>query len=116
MRRTSRVTLDEGDAARGAEHQRAPFGDRRSHDAAQRLCGSASASARAFRRRFGWIKTVAGQAKTKLRGRDRVGWAFTFHNGDEAILKAKRDPSSTDGVFGLRPVFNGDARRCCASS
>ncbi|MEI9414036.1 IS5 family transposase [Mesorhizobium sp. Cs1321R2N1] len=27
---------------------------------------------------FGWIKTVAGQEKTKLRGRDRVGWAFTF--------------------------------------
>jgi transposase len=27
---------------------------------------------------FGWIKTVAGQDKTKLRGRDRVGWAFTF--------------------------------------
>ncbi len=27
---------------------------------------------------FGWIKTVAGQGKTKLRGRDRVGWAFTF--------------------------------------
>jgi hypothetical protein len=27
---------------------------------------------------FGWIKTIAGQAKTKLRGRDRVGWAFTF--------------------------------------
>jgi len=27
---------------------------------------------------FGWIKTVAGQAKTKLRGRRRVGWAFTF--------------------------------------
>jgi transposase len=27
---------------------------------------------------FGWIKTVAGQAKTKMRGRDRVGWAFTF--------------------------------------
>lgn len=25
---------------------------------------------------FGWIKTVAGQEKTKLR--DRVGWAFTF--------------------------------------
>ncbi|ESZ00009.1 hypothetical protein X736_33220 [Mesorhizobium sp. L2C089B000] len=28
---------------------------------------------------FGWIKTIAGQAKTKLRGRDRVGWAFTFN-------------------------------------
>ncbi|MBB4276677.1 hypothetical protein GGE12_004474 [Rhizobium mongolense] len=25
---------------------------------------------------FGWIKTVAGQDKTKFRGRDRVGWAF----------------------------------------
>lgn len=27
---------------------------------------------------FGWIKTVAGQRKTRFRGRDRVGWAFTF--------------------------------------
>jgi transposase len=27
---------------------------------------------------FGWIKTVAGQRKTKFRGRERVGWAFTF--------------------------------------
>ena len=27
---------------------------------------------------FGWIKTIAGQEKTKLRGRDRVGWAFIF--------------------------------------
>ena len=27
---------------------------------------------------FGWIKTVAGQEKTKFRGVDRVGWAFTF--------------------------------------
>jgi hypothetical protein len=27
---------------------------------------------------FGWIKTVAGHDKTKFRGRDRVGWAFTF--------------------------------------
>jgi transposase len=27
---------------------------------------------------FGWIKTVAGQGKTKFRGVDRVGWAFTF--------------------------------------
>ena len=27
---------------------------------------------------FGWIKTIAGQDKTKFRGRDRVGWAFTF--------------------------------------
>src|SRR5690554_2474798 len=27
---------------------------------------------------FGWIKTIAGQRKTRFRGRDRVGWAFTF--------------------------------------
>jgi transposase len=27
---------------------------------------------------FGWVKVVAGQEKTKFRGRDRVGWAFTF--------------------------------------
>jgi transposase len=27
---------------------------------------------------FGWVKTVAGQARTKFRGRDRVGWAFAF--------------------------------------
>ena len=27
---------------------------------------------------FGWIKTVAGQQKTKFRGRERAGWAFTF--------------------------------------
>jgi transposase len=27
---------------------------------------------------FGWIKTIAGQEKTRFRGADRVGWAFTF--------------------------------------
>ena len=27
---------------------------------------------------FGWIKTIAGQQKTKFRGRERVGFAFTF--------------------------------------
>ncbi len=27
---------------------------------------------------FGWIKTVAGMAKTKLRGRAKVDWAFCF--------------------------------------
>ncbi len=27
---------------------------------------------------IGWIKTVAGQERTKLRGRDRVGWAFAL--------------------------------------
>jgi IS5 family transposase len=27
---------------------------------------------------FSWIKAVAGQDRTKFRGRERVGWAFTF--------------------------------------
>jgi transposase len=27
---------------------------------------------------FGWIKMIAGQERTKFRGRERVGWAFTF--------------------------------------
>ena len=27
---------------------------------------------------FGWVKTVAGQEKTKYRGRERGGWAFAF--------------------------------------
>jgi len=27
---------------------------------------------------FSWIKSVAGQDKTRFRGHDRVGWAFTF--------------------------------------
>ena len=27
---------------------------------------------------FGWIKIIAGQERTKFRGRERVGWAFTF--------------------------------------
>jgi transposase len=27
---------------------------------------------------FGWTKTVAGQRKTRFRGRDRVAWAFTL--------------------------------------
>jgi len=27
---------------------------------------------------FGWIKTVAGLRKTKLKGLAKVDWAFTF--------------------------------------
>ena len=27
---------------------------------------------------FGWIKKVGGQERTKFRGRERLGWAFTF--------------------------------------
>ena len=27
---------------------------------------------------FGWIKTIAGQARTRLRGLERVRWSFTL--------------------------------------
>ena len=30
---------------------------------------------------FGWIKTIGGLRKTKHRGKDRVGWMFTFAAG-----------------------------------
>jgi hypothetical protein len=56
-----------------ASHQRSPLG---SHDRTTRH-GGYVASQR-IEEAVGWIKTVAGQHKTKFRSRDRVGWAFTF--------------------------------------
>ena len=43
---------------------------------------------------FGWTKTAAGQERTKFRGCERVGWAFTFaaaHNlpGLPKLLEAR---------------------------
>jgi hypothetical protein len=40
--------------------------------------GSACGIRKRIEEAFDWIKTVAGQDKTKFCGRDRVGWAFTF--------------------------------------
>ena len=64
------------DLGRGAAARRSSAIDRRTtrHD-------SYAVSQRIRKRieeAFGWIKTVAGQEKTRFRGRDRVGWAFTF--------------------------------------
>lgn len=36
---------------------------------------------------FGRIKAVAGQKKTRFRGRDRVGWAFTFAAADYNLVR-----------------------------
>ena len=48
-------------------------------------CSATSISRRGCRRgipcieeAFGWIKTIAGQSRTKLRGLDRVRWSFTL--------------------------------------
>jgi transposase len=39
---------------------------------------------------FGWIKTVAGLRKTKLRGRPKVDWAFTFAAAAYNLLRAPK--------------------------
>jgi len=39
---------------------------------------------------FGWIKTVAGQRKTKFRGVDRVGWAFTLAVAAYNLIRIKK--------------------------
>ena len=36
---------------------------------------------------FGWIKTVAGQDKTRFRGTARVGFAFTFAAADYNLVR-----------------------------
>ena len=39
---------------------------------------------------FGWVKTVAGQAKTKYRGRERVGRPFTFAVGTYNLMRLQK--------------------------
>ena len=73
-----RAALDERDAARGAEHQRPTFGDRRPHDAAWRLCRQpAHPQAHRGGLRLDQDGRRAGQDPASA-AVDRVGWAFTF--------------------------------------
>ena len=65
-------------AARGAEHQRPLVGDRRPHDATRGLRREPDASANGSRRPSAGSRPSPARSKTKFRGRDRVGWAFTF--------------------------------------
>jgi hypothetical protein len=46
---------------------------------------------------------VTGDGSAELLDDGSIEITFAYHNGDEAILKAKRDPSSTDGVIGVSP-------------
>jgi transposase len=39
---------------------------------------------------FGWIKTVAGLRRTKLRGRPKVDWAFTFAAAAYNLVRAPK--------------------------
>jgi transposase len=44
---------------------------------------------------FGWIKTVAGLRKTKLRGRPKVDWAFTFAAAAYNLIRAPKLMAAT---------------------
>ena len=39
---------------------------------------------------FGWIKTVAGLRKTKLRGLPKVDWSFTFAAAADNLVRAPK--------------------------
>jgi len=43
-----------------------------------RHAGYALSQRKRIEEAFGWIKTIARQDRTKFRGCERVGWAFTF--------------------------------------
>ncbi len=52
-----------------------------------------AASLRARKRieeEFGWIKTVAGLGRTKLRGLEKVDWAFTFAAAAYNLIRLPR--------------------------
>ncbi len=65
------------DAPCRPEHQPQTFRDRRAHNAASRYALSQRIRKR-IEEAFRWIKTVAGQQKTKFRGIDRVRCVFNF--------------------------------------
>jgi len=39
---------------------------------------------------FGWMKTIAGLRKTKLRGLPRVDWAYTFVAAAYNLVRAPK--------------------------
>jgi transposase len=44
---------------------------------------------------FGWIKTTAGQRQTKHRGKDRVGWMFTFATAAYNLIRIRNIMEAT---------------------
>ena len=46
---------------------------------------------------FGWIKTVAGLDRPKLRGVDRIGWAFTFAAAVYNLVRLPKLPAEATG-------------------
>ena len=50
---------------------------------------------------FGWIKTVAGLRKTKLRGLPKVDWAFTFAAVADNLVRV---PKLVAAASAARPI------------
>lgn len=47
---------------------------------------------------FGWLKTVAGQRKTKYRGIWRVGWTFTFAAAAYNLVRMRNLPTAVSSA------------------
>ena len=81
------------------EERHAPtIGDRRAGRRATPAMRSVSVSAKRIEEGFGWMKTIGGQAKSRYRGCDRVGWSFhalgsrlQSHQTSEAIGRERSD-------------------------
>ena len=64
---------------------------------------------------FGWIKTVAGLRKTKLRGLPKVDWSFTFAAAAYNLVRAAEADrgggmSAAEGLRADRPVADRRGR------
>ena len=79
MPRTSSWSCASGGSRRTS--RRTPVADARRSTAARPATPVTRTSQRARKRieeAFGWLKTTAGQARTRLRGVERVRWTFTL--------------------------------------
>jgi hypothetical protein len=65
------------DAARSAERER-PLVGRRWHTTRHAGYAVGQRIRERIEEAFGWIKAIAGQERTKFRGRERVEWAFAL--------------------------------------
>jgi hypothetical protein len=69
-------------------------GARRSTGAPRAIPATPRAKSQRIRKRieeaFGWIKTIAGLRKTKLRGLPKVDWSFTFAAAAYNLMRAPK--------------------------
>jgi hypothetical protein len=56
---------------------------------------------------FGWIKTIAKQEKSRFRGGDRVGWAFTFAAAANNLVRLPKLIPAAGKVPGFSKAIAG---------